>query len=316
MKPIIKTFGILLTFIFLFSACQDEDQQFDELIAPSNVNITVTYLEDTNDDGIQEEVPAPGLGSGLVRFNVTADNALGIRIIVQGQSKFQQNPADGVEHIFTELGQNTYNITAIVTGTGGASTTSTINLDVLSLYEPPQDLLEMLRGTTGQRTWRIKNEASNHFGLGPVGAENPFQFFGAGPNDKEGVGMYDDRYIFTEDGQFIHIVDNTNDDPSVDVSGTVFGREVLINELGGAGGGTQNGADIENYEYEDYTEQWTLTAPGGVETLNLTGIAFLGYYIGGNHQYQIQTRSANEMTVRSTDGNNQFDWGFVLIADD
>ena len=53
----------------------------------------------------------------------------------------------------------------------------------------------------------------------------------------------------------------------------------------------------------------------GIETLNLTGIGFLGYYVGGNHQYQILSRSANEMVVKTTDGNGQFDWGFTLIAE-
>ena len=127
--------------------------------------------------------------------------------------------------------------------------------------------------------------------------------------------MYDDRYIFNADGTFTHITDNSNDDPDNNPEGTVFGREVLIDELGGPGGGTQNGADIENYPYNDYTQDWFLTGPGGVETLNLTGIGFMGYYIGGNHTYIIEDRGPNEMVLRSTDGNGEFDWGFILIAE-
>ncbi len=126
--------------------------------------------------------------------------------------------------------------------------------------------------------------------------------------------MYDDRYIFNIDGTFTHITNALNDDPTVDTSGTVFGREVLIEELGGAGG-VPNGADIENYPYDDYTAQWAVIAPGGVETISLTGLGFMGYYIGGDHNYIIELRSENEMSLRATDGNLQFDWGFVLIGE-
>ncbi|WP_296437028.1 glucan endo-1,3-beta-D-glucosidase [Winogradskyella sp.] len=281
------------------------------MITPTNIQVEVTYLDDIDNDGMLDVTEAPGLGSGQVRFMVSADNAINYQVVVQGENKLQG--PNGVDHIFSILGENTFSVTAIATGTGGVSSSITFNIDVLSLYEPPADLLEMLRGD-GSRVWRIKSEANGHFGLGPAGGD-PFSFFASPAEGKAGVGMYDDRYVFNEDGTFTHIVDNTNDDPTTDVSGTVFGREVLINELGGVGGGEQDGADIINYVYEDYSQQWSLTAPGGVETLNLSGIGFLGYYIGGNHQYQILSRSANEMTVKSTDGNGDFDWGFILIAE-
>ena len=90
--------------------------------------------------------------------------------------------------------------------------------------------------------------------------------------------------------------------------------EILIDELGGSGG-EPDGADILNYIYSDYTAQWSLSAPGGVETISLSGLAFIGYYIGGDHQYVIVKRSANEMTLKSLDGNGEFDWGFVLTAE-
>lgn len=302
---------IALIVVVSFNSCQDEDQEFGNLVTPSNLQIEVIYLDDIDEDGIADETSAPGLGSGEVKFIVTADNALNYQVVVQGENKLQG--PEGVSHIFSVLGDNTYSVTAIATGTGGVSSSKTIEVDVLSLYEPPADLIEMLYAD-GSRVWRIKSEANGHFGLGPAGGD-PFNFFSAPAESKAGVGMYDDRYIFNEDGTFTHIVDGTNDDPVTDTSGTVFGREVLVNELGGVGGGEQDGADILNYVYEDYNEQWALTAPGGIETLNLTGVGFLGYYVGGNHQYQILSRSANEMVVKTTDGNGQFDWGFTLIAE-
>ena len=217
---------VALIVAVIFNSCQDEDQEFGNLVTPSNLQIEVIYLDDIDEDGIADETSAPGLGSGEVKFIVTADNALNYQVVVQGENKLQG--PEGVSHIFSVLGDNTYSVTAIATGTGGVSSSKTIEVDVLSLYEPPADLIEMLYAD-GSRVWRIKSEANGHFGLGPAGGD-PFNFFSAPAESKAGVGMYDDRYIFNEDGTFTHIVDGTNDDPVTDTSGTVFGREVLIND--------------------------------------------------------------------------------------
>lgn len=286
------------------TSCQEDDVEFGDIVAPSNIQIEVDIV------GADAANPN-GDGSGVVNFRATANNAISYQYTYNGATSSAPN---GMQtYNFATLGLNTYTVTVVAYGTGGASSSQTIDVEVLSLYEPPADLITMLTNDSS-RTWRIKSEANSHFGLGPVGGIFN-EFFGAPPFDKEGVGMYDDRYIFNVDGTFTHITDNTNDEGGDDPSGTVFGREVLINELNGPGEGVQNGADIENYPYSDYTEQWFITAPGGVETLNLTGIGFLGYYIGGDHTYKFEMRSANEMVLRSTDGNGQFDWGFILIAE-
>jgi hypothetical protein len=291
--------------LVLFTGCQDDDIEFGDITAPNNLVVTVEL------QGQDAENPN-GDGSGIATLRASADNAISYQYIFNGATS--SAPIGEGVFSFSSLGLNIYDVTAIAFGTGGASTATTIQVEVLSLYEPPADLITMLTGDDS-KSWRIKSEANSHFGLGAIGG-GLNGFFGAPPEDKAGVGMYDDRYIFNIDGTFTHITDNTNDDPDLDPNGTVFGREVLIDELGGVGAGVANGADIENYPYSDYTAQWFLTGPGGVETINLTGIGFLGYYIGGDHKYQIDMRSANEMTVRSTDGNGDFDWGFILIADE
>lgn len=304
MKKLKYYLGVFVMIVLVFTSCQDEDFELGEIVAPTNINITTTYI----DDGAVSA--APGLGSGLVNFSASADNATSFQFIIQEQNKLQQSGI--VPHNFTELGMNTYQVTVIAFGTGGASSSQTIEVEVLALYEPPADLLEMLHGGS-EKTWRIKAEAKPHFGLGPPGGFIPGEWFSSEPFDKATVGMYDDRYIFNSDGTFTHITDNTNDDPTTDPTGTVFGRINLIDELGGSGG-TINGDDVENLPFNDYTEQWSLTAPNDVETLNLSGIGFLGYYTGGNHQYEIFERSADEMIVRTTDGNGEFDWWFTLTT--
>lgn len=288
LKYILGVFIALLVF-----ACQDDDVELGELIAPSNIQISVDIV------GADAANPN-GDGSGSVNFTATADNVTAIHFVIQNVTKLAKGGS--VSHDFTVLGLNTYPVTVIAYGTGGVSTTKTIEVEVLSLYSPPADLLTMLTSNSS-RVWRIKAEAKPHFGLGPVNGTTPFEWYSAGANDKDGFGMYDDRYTFNVDGTFTHVT-----------NGGVFGRDPLINELGGSGG-TVDGADVLNYNFDGYTAQWSLTAPGGVETLSLTGLAFVGYYTGGNHQYIIFSRSENEMTLTTTDGNNEFNWWFTLVPE-
>lgn len=293
MKNIKYKLGIFLSLVLLLSGCQEDNIEFGDLVAPSNIQLSIDIV------GADAANPN-GDGSGAVNFTATADNVTAIHFVVQNTTKLAKGGS--ISHDFTELGLITYPVTVVAFGTGGVSSSKTFEVEVLSTYSPPADLLTMLTSDS-QRVWRIKAEAKPHFGLGPVGGGTPFEWYSAGANDKDGTGMYDDRYTFNLDGTFTAVT-----------NGTVFGREVLIDELGGSGG-TADGADILNYVYNDYTEQWSLTAPGGVETISLTGLAFVGYYTGGNHEYIIHSRSANEMVLTTTDGNNGFNWWFTLIPE-
>ena len=301
MKNIKYIFGIFVS-LALITSCQEDDLTVGDLITPSNIEISVIYLDDTDEDGeIDDVTAAPGLGSGLVRFSATGTDATAFHFEIQNATKLQKDGA--LEHTFTTLGNNTYAVTVIAYGTGGISTSKTIEVEALALYEPPADLLEMLHAN-GTRTWKIAADLNQHFGLGDIGGP-PFQHYGAAPGDKAHTGMYDDRYTFNVDGSFTH-------DTGAD--GWVFGRNALIEELAG-GGGEAEGDDIIQYPFGTYSANWSLTAPGGAETINLTGIGFFGYYVGGDHKYIIHSRSANEMIIKTADGNGVFDWWFKLIPE-
>jgi hypothetical protein len=124
--------------------------------------------------------------------------------------------------------------------------------------------------------------------------------------------MYDDRYIFNSNGTF-EFITNIN---SGDSTGTVFGRAGQIDQLGGSGG-TVNGADVENLPYEDFQVAYSLIAPGGTETISFSGNGFIGYFTGGTQNYEIFDRSVpGELILKTTDGNNEFDWWFILTSEE
>lgn len=308
LKYILGVFLALLVF-----TCQDDEAELGALIAPEIEfnqdefnNCIVNNCTETTFGDIQIEYQGRdennpyGDGSGTVTFTANVKNATAVHFVIQNITKLAKGGS--VSHDFTVLGRIKYPVTVVAYGTGGMSSSKTFEVEVLSLYEPPADLLTMLTSNSS-RVWRIKGEAKPHFGLGPVGGSTPFEWYSAGANDKDGLGMYDDRYTFNIDGTFTAVT-----------NGDVFGRITLIDELGGSGG-TVNNADVENYLYDDYTEQWSLSAPAGVETLSLTGLGFVGYYAGGNHKYIIFSRSADEMVLTTTDGNNEFNWWFTLVPE-
>ena len=305
MKNFNRIYILLFSLAILLQGCQEEDQEFGDIISPSNIQITADIV------GADAANPN-GDGSGTVHFTATADNAVSYKFIYNGNET--SAPSGRMTYNFAVLGLNTYTVTVVASGTAGVSSSASIQVDVLSTYSPPADLLDKLHGTTS-KTWRIKSEKSGHFGLGPVGGQVPTEWYGAGVNEKAGVGMYNDRYIFNADGTFTHITDGTNDTAGNDPTGDVFGREILIDELG-ATGGTANGADIENLPFDDYSENWFLTAPSGIESLTITGLGFIGYYTGGSHTYEIFDRSVpNELLLKTTDGNSGFDWWFIITSD-
>ena len=303
---------ILLFLAIIFIGCQDDDPTLGEFTTPTNLQVTAEIVgQDANNPN--------GDGSGEVIFTAIANNAITYKFVYpNGGAQVAPSGVDSPigPNSFSTLGVNTYVVTVLAYGTGGNSTSTTISVDVLATYAPPSELLDLLVGD-GTKTWRVKSEANKHFGLGPVGGLVPCEWYGAGPGEKASTGMYDDRYVFNIDGTFTHITNSINDDPNTDVTGTVFGRDpYIVNDLGPTTE-VPNGADIENYSYNDYSGDWALIAPGGVETISLSDLSFLGYYTGGSHSYEIFDRSVpNEMTIKTTDANSEFDWWFIITSEE
>lgn len=294
MKKIKYIIPFLLS-VLIFSSCAEENYEFGDIITPTNLTITPEIV------GLDASHPY-GDGSGTVNIKAAANNAISYKFIYNGVEKVA--PSGNLTYNFGNTGVNKYTITVVANGTAGVSSSSTVEVEVLVLYVPPVELVTMLTANSS-RKWRIKAEVYSHFGLGPVGGSVINEWYQAPADSKANTGMYDDRFTFSSDGTFSH-------DTGVD--GFVFGRGGLIEELNGSGG-VADGADIIQYPYADYSEQYTLSAPNGVETISLSGLGFIGYYTGGNHQYRIFSRSANEMVLSTADGNNQFEWGFVLVPE-
>lgn len=302
MKNIKHSIGIFLALAIL-AGCEDEKYAFGDVIAPTNLVITADIL------GADAANPN-GDGSGTVKLKATANDAITYQFVYDGETTVSANGTNTYD--FSITGTHVYTITVIATGKAGVATSEIIEVEVLALYEAPDDLLEMLIGD-GSKVWRINADKVGHFGVGPADETSPI-WYAAPAGAKASTGMYDDGYNFSESGVFKHITNRVNDDPTEDITGTVFGQSGPMDEdLGDKGLTANSDNEYENYPLDDYTESWTLTAPGAQETLTLSGNAFLGFYVGGTHSYTIISRSEDEMVLKTISADG-LGWFFILTS--
>jgi hypothetical protein len=294
MKNIKYIIGLFLSLTLVFSGCEKVDKEFGDIVAPSNIQLTAEIVG-------QDATNPYGDGSGTVTFTASAQNVITYKFVYDGVENM--SPTGTKTYNFGKTGIFKYTVTAVAIGTAGVTSSASIEVEVLALYAPPADLLTMLTADD-TRTWRIKAEAGGHFGVGPVDADSPI-WWGANPYDKDGLGAYDDRIVFNVDGTLTYIT-----------NGDIYGKaDPLSADFDGDQGLTPNGdAEFVNYPAVDFTDSWSLSAPGGVETLTFASKGFHGFYVGGDHSYVILSRSANEMSLRTV-GADGLGWFGILIAD-
>ena len=296
-NTLLKIFIASLT-VFVFVSCEidsfaeDDEYSFGDITAPTNVQISASIV------GMDTDNPN-GDGSGEVNFSGSADNAITYKFVYDGQETL--SPDGNIKYTFSKLGLNTYTVTIVAIGKGGTTSSAAVTVEVLVTYSPPAALVSAL--TTG--TWRVKAEEWRHMGVGPSDAPEPW-WWGANPFDKASTGMYDDRYSFNADGKFGF---------DVGADGQIFGKaDPMDADLGGDRGQTRNGDnEYTNYPYESFETSWSISAPGGVETINLSGLGFMGFYVG-SHDYVILSRSSNRMVLRTV-GSGGLGWFWIITND-
>lgn len=173
----------------------------------------------------------------------------------------------------------TYTVKLTVFSSGGSRSTTqeiTIAQDNLGLLNNP--IFIMLTGGVngpGFKTWVIDSTADGHMGVGPdpiSALGNIPEWWSAGPLDKTGAGLYDDKYVFHLNGFKFDMINN----------GDVYVHNSLAANFPGS---FQNLGDFTAPYNDIMNESWTLVE-GADTTITISNNAFIGFYTGV-HTYKI-----------------------------
>lgn len=303
MKKKIYNLGILAGILLVFTACQQDEYTLGDLITPSNVDLSYEIV------GMDAENPY-GDGSGVVNFTASAEDEITFNFIF-GDGKDNKVAQNGeIAHQFSVNGINIYNVTVIAVGTGGISSSKTIQIEVFSSFSDVEALQFLTGGDT--RTWYWAADQPGHAGLGP---NNPGEDNGEGNLayaswwsapawDKAASGAYDSEFVFTKvDGGFTF--EHKNPAGVAFIPGTYAGKI-------GVDGDTTHGlptVDISGVKNGSFSPSASIaTIPGAYRgtTMSFSDGGFIGFYVGKS-DYEIIKITDNILQLR-VEEDGTFAW--------
>ena len=311
-KRILK-FGLPLVILAVFFGCQDEDQEFGDVIAPTNLTLTFSVV------GVDTDNPF-GDGTGFVDFSASADNAITYRYEFGDDTDNQVAPNGTTRHRFNQQGVNTYQVTVIASGTGGVTTSTSVNVEVFSAFDD-QEAKDFLTGGEGSsKVWYLAASEPGHLGVGPSlqldiainGGPSQFyfpSFFSAAPFEKCGIEISDclctDELTFTQnsDGLMTYQLNN---------NGQTFFNAGHQDIVGGSVGEDAcfdfDTSGTNNVALAPSSIDWTIIPDPDFPTprgtvINFTNNAFMGYYVSSS-SYEIMEITDDYLYVRTIDGLN------------
>lgn len=203
-----------------------------------------------------------------------------------------------------------YDVTLTVQNSGGsASSTQTIVIaqDDPTLINNP--LFALLTGGSS-KTWAVDSASAAHFGVGPdpIGAAGRYpEWYAAGPNEKAGADMYNDRYTFHLNGFGFDQVTGGGVYVNAGHAGTPPFDDTTASPV----------ADfIANFPNQ-MGETWLLDDSGADTTLTISGNAMIGYW-AGTRTYTVISIEENELWLSFVDtkaANPGLTWYIRLVPE-
>jgi hypothetical protein len=275
---------IAFALLFSISSCKKVDKTFGDLTGPEKPVIDIIIAGKTT------ALPF-GDGTGKVTITITSANAISYKIDFGDGGTSATSTVNTITHTYSHIGVKPLTITAIASGKAGISSTATASIQILKNYVPTSELVTMLTND-GTKIWTVDSISAGHFGVGPS-ATFISEWWSAAPNDKAGLGIYDDEYTFSKTGNIF----------SHKTNGSLFGHKDALKDfdpsLSGGGDFTLTGSTAANY-----SEGFAYDGDGTTEYIIFSNKGHMGLYIA-SHKYQVLTKTATQMWLRyiGNDGN-------------
>ena len=298
MKNIKYILGIFLS-LAVMTSCQEDDLTIGDLITPSNVTLSAQIV------GADVDNPS-GDGSGIVNFTATSDDAMTYRYNFGDNTDVVSAPSGDVTHQFSITGENTYSVTVMASGTGGITSTVSINIDVFSSFED-QEAKDFLTGGAGSsKTWYWAADKPANIGLGPNdfesgGGHTWSQWFTSDAWHGDKLCMYPAEFVFMQSGDGDLTFEQLTD--IAYIPGAYAGSI-------GVDGETCHGTDVvpsldgvKNVSFGPSNSIATIDGEYRGTTMNFSDGGFMCWYVG-NSKLEIIEITANTLFVRIEDGAN------------
>ena len=293
MKKYIKNIAIVLTVLFAFSSCHEDDNKFGDINSPSGIEVEAVIL------GVSDEFP-DGDGSGKVDFVAKAKNATNFKYIFSDGTEIN-SPSGRINKTFTQEGVVTYTVTVLATGTAGVSSSMSFDINVFSNFKD-QEAVDFLTGGSSKKWYFAANEVG-HLGVGPnndnTGENASPIWYSAQPFEKAGnpetACIYDNELTFSLDADGnLKFELNNQGNTFYNAAFHSFGSSDLCLPLNTSG---LKSVFLSPSESILTPEQSRKTA------MTFSDSGFMGYYIGQS-TYEILEITENRMVVRAVMGND------------
>ena len=286
----IKSNDMKLSFIvlisLLFIGCKKEDPQLGN--PPTLAEAAFTYSVSSTSANVLD------LTANSQNYQCLWDFGNGVK--AQGATATASYPYAG-----------TYTIKLTVFNKGGSRSTTqdvVIAQDDLGLLNNP--IYTFLTGGAsgpGFKTWVIDSNNAGHFGVGPDPISllgNVPEWWAAGPNDKPGCGLYNDRYVFHLNGFKFDMINNDD----------VY----IHNSLAGSFPGSfQNLGDYTAPYTNQMNESWNLVE--GIDTtITISNNAFIGFF-SGVHSYRIVSITDSSLFLQYSHHAGGLKWYLRLVPE-
>ena len=308
MKKIKNIYITLFSLAITFFSCQENDYKFGDINTPSNIVITAEIVgqDSTNPDGD---------GSGLVNFKTTADNASSFVFYFDGVA--EASPSGNLTKRFSKVGVNTYTVVVKANGTGGVSSTKSIDVKVFSSFSDVEAENFLSGANIGDsKKWYWQADKDVHVGLGPVtddygNGEFAYEAWWNGIRawDAEKSCMYDNEFVFTRTANGITFEQTV---------GPAFVPGAYAGDLGVTGDQCYDATvatsmfGVKNVSFSPSTSKAATDGsynnePYRKTTFEISDGGFMGWLVGSS-TYDIISVSNDELIVRIIQAGNGFAW--------
>jgi hypothetical protein len=308
MKKFKNIYIILFSMLIAFYGCQENEYEFGDIAAPTAILITAEIVG-------QDDANPFGDGTGSVNFTVSANNASSYVFFFDGIA--QASPSGIYTKRFSKVGVNSYTVVVKANGTGGVSTTKSMEVEVFSSFSDVEAENFLSGSNVGDsKKWYWQADVDVHVGLGPVtddygNGEFAYEAWWNGIKawDSEKACMYDNEFVFTR---------TTNGITFEQTVGPAFVPGAYAGDIGVGGDQCHDDSvatsmfGVKQVSFGPSTSKAAIEGSYNNElyrgtTFDISDGGFMGWLVGSS-TYDIISVSDDELVVRIIQAGDGFAW--------